>query len=709
MSFSSPLFLLGLLGASVPIIIHLIHRKKPRRVSFAAITFVLKSIEKVSRKLRLRKFLLLAARVLILALFSFAAARPYFGDLQGPALNAQGPEAIGIVVDASLSMRATYEGRSAFKHAIDRARAVVDRMSPEDLATIVVATSPSRALLSAPTSERSALVRKLSDLEPSLSTSDLGEAVTLAVKELTRGRTPENRIKVRIVVLSDLAGHAFKSPAELSGAAIELIDVLEHVPAAARVNHAVTEVSVAPARGRGARTVAAHARVRAFSASGGPARPVAITMTGPDGDLVPSTIDLVPGTTQDKSFTYAFEDSGIVPIAIVLEPDVLAEDDVRHAIAHVQKQVRPLVVDGAPSGVPKEDEIFYFERALLAGAEVIAPPAVVTADDLGRTDLLAYDVVILAGVQTISVEEGARLTSFVEKGGGLFISVAPGLDVAAYEAALSKVLPRHLRGEKRLGDIVGSAPTLGLRVADPLHPISAVFQGEAKEGLETTETSAYLLLEPSSDQRARTLLAYDDGQPALMATSFGAGRVLLLTTTVDREFSDLPIRPAFLPLVERSIAFLGNALAKPDTRRTLIGESRTFELPDDVEAVEITDPNKKKHRLSRASGASARFDATYALGTYFVSVQRGGHLERFASEDFVVNVDASESDLSPLSVEEATTALGANESSGQRRQRFVALAGTSQQQLSSLLLVLVLIAFLLESGLSATRDPSTKS
>ena len=72
MSFAQPLLLFGLLAAAVPIIIHLIHKRRPREHKFAAIELLLRSVERVERRWRLRRFLLLAARVALIAALALA-------------------------------------------------------------------------------------------------------------------------------------------------------------------------------------------------------------------------------------------------------------------------------------------------------------------------------------------------------------------------------------------------------------------------------------------------------------------------------------------------------------------------------------------------------------------------------------------------------------------------------------------------------------
>ena len=192
MSFVQPLLLLGLLGALVPIIIHLIHKRRPRTHRFAAIELVLKSVERVERRWRLRRFLLLAARCLLLAALALAAAGPLLGERSQRTAARSGPERLALVVDASLSMRADYEGRSAFSRAITAARNAVDNMGPEDQVAVVLAEPRPRVLI-APTADPPRLLAALADLKPSFGSGELGEAVSRASQALAPSKAPDEK------------------------------------------------------------------------------------------------------------------------------------------------------------------------------------------------------------------------------------------------------------------------------------------------------------------------------------------------------------------------------------------------------------------------------------------------------------------------------------------------------------------------------------
>lgn len=738
MSFLNPILLLGLLGAAVPIIIHLIHKRRPRKQAFAAIELVLRSVERVERRWRIRRFLLLASRVLLLAALSLAAAGPLAGSNRTLAIASKGPKRLGIVIDVTLSMRARYGQQSAFTRAVAAARSLVDAMGPEDQAVIVAARGKAELLVPRPTSSRAELLQALDKLVPSYQSGDIAEGVSTAAQALaTHDRSSatggaaadaedpaageaKDAKAAHIVVLSDLAGHAFQGSADLSigsGAAaeIEVVDVVANIAPETRVNHAITSLDSANVPGNAPRTVEFRARIQSFTAeNAGRAHPADLTLRGPAGALVKGSVEITPGTVVDKVIQHAFDEPGYVPVEVVLEPDALAEDDVRYASADVRRQVRTLVVDGAPSGVPKQDEVFYLERALLAGASDQPAPRVITPDDLTHADLAVFDVIVLAGVTTFGRSDGARLVEFVEKGGGMLITASQDMDVDLYNAELSRILPRPLRSIKVVDPETGGLGADGLvTMRSPAldHPVMEIFEGLSLGGLLSARTKAYLLLQPGGNRAAKVLVEYEDGQPAIIEGDAGQGRVILLTTSIDRDLTDLPIRPAFVPLVRRMVLELGNALSKPDPRKTSVGDTRVIRLPPGTTRLSVTGPDGKERTWEQAELGSSNelsFTDTTLPGHYLVKAASVGALAPLDGESFAVNVDTRESDLRPISVDEAT-ALLLGTAAGAHTQvaaltRAQALRGFANPEVAAgALLLVMLFAFLMESAFTAQR------
>lgn len=726
MSFLNPLMLLGLLGAAVPIIIHLIHKRRPRSQYFGAIELVLMSVEKVQRRWRLKRFLLLASRVALLAALALAAAGPLWGRRAELSTRTGGPERLAIVIDASLSMRAVYEGSSSFARALTAARNLVDEMGPADQAVLVWAGGRTELVVERPTGDKALLLSKLDSLDASFAPAELGAAVTTAAQALgtpeaasepAKGELPS--VTARVVVLSDLAQSSVQTTADLavpgssSRARVELVDVLGELELP-RTNHALAHVEARNVPGETPRTVEVRARIQSYGPAGGGAQPADITLKSRDRDLFAGSVDIVAGTIVDKALRHAFEQPGYIPVDVVLEPDLLREDDLRYVVAEVRRQVRTLIVDGAPSGLPKEDEVFYLERALLAGAADQPPPRVITADDLSRVDLSTFDVVILAGVDTFTRDDGAHLVEFVERGGGLMIAASEGLDVELYNTSLGNVLPRPFRGIKVVDTErggVGSSGSVQLSEANLEHPVMKIFSGEGRGGLLSTQTQSYLLFQPKAEKALEVLVSHSDGQPALVEGLAGQGRVVVLTVSVDRDMSDLSIRPAFVPLMRQLILHLGGALAEADPRETLVGEPRRVRVPSGAQVVRITAPDGSERTWSQGEIDSAElvYDGTDLPGHYRVEAAFVGPMEPLRGEDFAVNIDPKESDLRPLSEEEAqaivlgSAELGEDGEAHRASRAQILSAGVSPEQLAGLLLLIMAAAFFLESLLTGGR------
>jgi hypothetical protein len=140
MTFVFPILLGGLALIGIPVLIHLIMRRKPRTLPFPAFRFLVKRHRKNLRKLRLRHLLLLSLRILILAAICLALARPRAFS-EGLGLGGDRPVAAVLVFDTSYSMEFTITGgRSRLDEAKQRGLEVVDEL-PEGSRVAILDTA----------------------------------------------------------------------------------------------------------------------------------------------------------------------------------------------------------------------------------------------------------------------------------------------------------------------------------------------------------------------------------------------------------------------------------------------------------------------------------------------------------------------------------------------------------------------------------------
>src|SRR5882724_10693453 len=124
MAFLAPFLLWGTLAAGIPVAIHLFFRSRYRTVPWAAMKFLLTSVEQTSRRLKFQELLLLLLRVLVLTVLAVAFARPISSVVRG-AGRGDSVDAV-FVIDTSYSMEANDGTKTRMERAREEAIRIID-------------------------------------------------------------------------------------------------------------------------------------------------------------------------------------------------------------------------------------------------------------------------------------------------------------------------------------------------------------------------------------------------------------------------------------------------------------------------------------------------------------------------------------------------------------------------------------------------------
>ncbi|HTE52059.1 MAG TPA: BatA domain-containing protein [Kofleriaceae bacterium] len=649
MDFLAPLMLLGALGVALPIVIHLIGRRRARRVRFAAIDFLFGSDRKVRRRLRLREMLLLAARILACLAVPLALAKPYTACQSRGPLVPRGPQAAVLIIDNSFGSTYTVDGETLLSRSLERARLILQQLGPEaEVALLEAAEGAS------PPSELSRDHLRLRDriraIEPSARPADLSAALRRAGL-LLAGSSQATRT---VYFLGAPAQAAVRSESPWPAGAAPVLRVVDPAEGRALDNMAVTEVVMEPDPESGPRGIRVTAALANFGERLARERPVSLRI----GDRVVARglVTVEPGQTERKRFTAALPPgTRAAELVVELAPDPLAIDDRRHALAERRAEVRVLLVNGDPRTVRYEDELFYLTAALRPGdrSDSGAVLTAVTADELAQRTLDDFDVVVLANVAALPRPVVTKLRAWVEQGGGLWLTVGSNVDIAEYEARMSPLLPQNLSGEVDLvhgargGERSGRALRLAKLELD--HPIFSVFPPDAP-GLREAGFSRIVLLGPTTDVTSRRVLArYDNGTAALVQADVGRGRLLLFTSTIDRDWDDLPIHPGFVPFVQQAVRHLARVSPQGRPRELLVGQQLLLDVGADTVQLDIDRPGGHRAVIEGeelAERKQIRFGETDRPGFYRVTeVRRDAASSAGGDADFAVNLDPRGSDL----------------------------------------------------------------
>ncbi|MCA9665936.1 MAG: BatA domain-containing protein [Myxococcales bacterium] len=670
MSFVAPLMLIGVLGAAVPLLVHLIGKRRAPRRRFAAIDFVLRSNRRLARSLVIRQWVLLALRMALVAGMAVMMAKPFFlteSDL--PALGGGAQSAV-IVLDDTMSMRWKDSDGSLIERAKKRAAHLVGVLGARADIAVISVSKPAGPLPKL-TRDSRRVRAAIASLDATYRHARLAPALTQAQLSLRRS-TLQGR---HIFVISDMARHGETTQSKLpAGIAVHYVDVAKGKSLA---NRAVVSLTAASSHAPGQHATRIEANICNYSAR---ASRVRATLAIDGAEVARGLVNLEAFGCQTKRFEHSFSRGGAHDAVVSIEDDALDVDNRRYLRVEVEVDIKVLIVNGSPSPLRHRDELFYLSAAYASGGEGQAiTPRVTTADDLERVRIDAHDLVVLANVRELPRKHVAELEAFVARGGGLLITMGDQISPRHLNRSLAKLLPQPLRGVTATTPDRSGRSALRIGRVDTEHPVvHAFFDERTGGGLRQARFYRVVRLRPrpgSSADARRVVASYDDGSPALVERRIGSGRVLLYTSTIDRDWNDLPIRPGYLPLMQQIARYLGRALDRAPRPPILVGaRQRVAVMPS------------KQHRVSDPSGAETLWSIADVKrrkhlaievsrpGFYRVAVQGADRVWRpLERETFASNVDPAESDLRRAAADPAALVASAPKGTVRRAKRKVEL------------------------------------
>lgn len=624
MGLEAPLALLGLLTAILPVLIHRMRKRELPRLVLPTFALLARASAKSQQLRALSDLLLLVLRIAILALACLSLATPYvtarvsLGDGQ--------LGSVVFVIDDSLSMSREETSGTLIAQARTRVQDAVASLPVGSEVAIILGGKPAR-VLSPLSSDLSAAQRVLGGELPALRRGDLDRAVQLGLSQLSAARWPRRSL----FVLSDFA----------RGAALDLGGLQT---AGMRVQ----------AERVGSPPTACNVYFEQLHAAGDPSRPnqtsisVAVKTACPPGapalDKVRVEV-IAQGKTRAQTELLLRSGHAVATLSVetpdadsdpgarvrLIAEDALAADNELGVLLARADAVRVLMVNGDPRPSSRDDELYYALRALTLVPDAWLALSLRNVDPLSmeRAQLRDVDVVLLANVPAPEPSLAQELARFVQSGGGLIVTAGHRVDAQRYNAVLGSILATHIIG-------TGRAPNVAF--AD--HDNGYLPDGLA--GLREVRTRERLLLERS----AQTPLEFADGLPALAARNVGEGRSLLFASTIDADWSDLPYRPGYLPLLA---AMLRDAAGSAAVARTPLspGDEVALPWPRLGGGLEVQGPDGKSERFSYDPKQPAlRYRGTDAIGVFQVRAVSDSGVSRRRGA-FVVNPPSDEGDVTP--------------------------------------------------------------
>lgn len=656
---------LAALGVAVPIVIHLLSRFRIRRTDWAAMELLRRALIERKRQVRIEDLILLALRCLAMALAALALARPALTPAGAQLLGGSGGRSgVLIALDSSYSMGYKPGLNSRFDLALERIREICSTLERGNPVSLVLMGDRPRIELRNVGYDVERLEKVLRTIKPLPEALNLEPCLAQAQDLFAEIKAPTREC----YVITD--GQAMTWAAVSEGAAGTLEEMKKlgqvfFVPVGegGAENMAVTRLEAASGilrRGSIVRYV-----VDIQNAGELPQSKVNVQLfvgdTPVDQRVAPS---LPPGKTATVTLYGRFDDAGVEEVSARLDPDALPLDNIRYAVADIREETKILCVDGEPSDEPFKSETDFLVPALTpstgdeegSGLKVVT----VTEPEFAGQRLSDYGVVILANVSDVGDHQVRALRSFVRDGGGLIVFLGDKTNLALFNSRMvyaedtdgaEPLLPAEL--DQAVGDVSGASEGWMMSSQLSEHPIAQVLASMPPEQRSTVNFRRYFKAKPVDGAQTVLSLA-KNGDPILIEKPYGRGKVLLFTTTADRDWTDMVVHPAYLMVLQQAVTY--------QTRRgyempITVSEPLIVGLPSQgaLDAVPVRNPKgeeltvKVTERNGQMSASLAHADLA---GIYQVQYAAG-----LAPVKVAVNVEPTESSIRPLRKQELRTTV----------------------------------------------------
>jgi hypothetical protein len=720
LSFLTPILLAGAAAFLIPLIIHLLNRRRIIHVQWGAMHLLHEVLKQKKRRAQIEQWLLLLTRIAIPIVLALCLARPVLNALSQ--LPGFGKSSLIVLLDDSFSMRApTADGTPASDHArADLSRILADLPRGSDAQIIRIGGTP-RPLNTAPSTTLDLLSADLTDIPAVQGPVSLQNSLQSALAAAQKAGNPSKEI----LILSDFQKSDWSSL--LSGASLPALDALTskdadatrpaltlfQLPTQLSENLAITAAELSAQLVATSQPVALKVRIQNHGKR--PWQDIPVHLEADGARLRTARISIPPDGEASLYFTHAFDSLGDHALTVRLEGDTFTDDNAFHTIVQVRDQLPVVLLDGAPGSSPLSGALDFFNLALTPhlGASVpslrdLILTRTIDPKRLKESDLAGTRVVILGGLERSNGSLFPILRKFVENGGGLLILPAENADPLKWQTDLGKeapFLPAKVTGQTHIENIDFPARLQTTRFT---HPALLYFNDPRSGRLPDGEFQHWWKLEPQGDD-ARTIASLDRGVPLLIERPLGRGLVIQSAIPLKPGWSNLPLQPWFVPLAQRLTAWL--ATQDTESSAHLIGTTPSLSLTSSqsIQPFTLTDPLGQSSDVKPES-ATLTLPTLTQPGLYQIQPTDAAPSDPKSTRRIAANLDPAESNLTPLAPTELTdlaTRLGAQTATDfdtyQRLDRSRRLGIEVWQPLLLALLALLFFEVLLQQHITSPK------
>jgi hypothetical protein len=623
MVFLNPSILLGLLAAAIPILIHILNFRKLQKVEFSTLSF-LKELQKSKiKKIKLKQWLLLLLRTLIIIFIIFAFARPTLENVNIAGSTSAAKSSTLFILDNSFSMSYVGDDGSYFNKGKKIIKDIISKMEEGDDIFILKSTD---SLFSS--SNKETALKIIDELKIALVTETINSKLKKAIDILNSS----NNINKEIFLLSDLQKSTFINEISNDSLITQITDnkiklYSFDLSLDKSKNYAVSNLSLQNSIIELNKPITFSATLSNYSDLTN--NNINVSLFINNKRVAQQNVSLNENSDKIIYFETSINSAGLIEARVEAEEDNIVQDNFSYLSFIVPEKIKILMLYDDIS------DLKFIESAVSSISNQIE---ITKQNILGvlNNRIANFDLIFYMGT---SVNKSLEIENYLEQGGKLiFISPKSVNENSLVE--LSKIIKLP-----KVKSIINTKPNQGSYAEfgdiDFEHPIfQNLFERETKRQIESADFYKYIKFE--NPIYVRPIIQLIDNSTFLGEYKFDKGKVLYLNSSVNLEWNTLAIKGIFAPLISRMVFYLTSS--NENLRTYTTGEILPLQVGNlTFPLLEVVSPmGEEKINLQNNSNDILNFRFTDLPGIY--KFYNNGNLLSAIS----VNVSKKESDLTKI-------------------------------------------------------------
>ncbi|MCH7770941.1 MAG: BatA domain-containing protein [Bacteroidetes bacterium] len=604
MTFLNPAILIGLAAATIPVIIHLLNQRKLKKIEFSTLIFLKELQKNKIRRVKLKQWLLLALRVLIILLIVTAFARPTLEGVSIGGTTSAAKTTALFILDDSFSMSVVDQNGSYINQAKQIIKELLTNLEEGDEAGLILVSGDIEGEVAVTTNINS-VVEKLQNINVSDASGTINSALIKASNLILESKN----FNKEIYLLSDFQKDRIaieQNLTNLSQALNERVKLYSFDFSGKEVyNIGISKLKVITKIFEINKPISFEVTVTNYSDQTANNLVVSLIVGGKRS--AQKSINLTSNKAKIVQLEGTANKNGFVDVTVEIEDDEVSVDNKRFSSIFIPEKISVILL------YDKFNDIRFVKLALQSAAdngnlELDEKPL----SKISTIKLNNYDAVIIIGSKVI--DRSGDLRRLLTDGGGVIIFPSSEPDLVGFRGILNSLKLPQAKELIYYSEQVNK--TVDFEKIDYDHPLlQNIFRDEQKKEIESPIIQNYYKISPMG--KGRSIISLLDGSSFLSEYDFEGGKIFVFNVPPVLEWSDFPIKSIFAPLIYKSVVYL--SAKDRNNSEYIAGEPLNINISRrTLPIIKVIRPDRSEDLINLNGNDSdfLNFSKTYLSGNY---------------------------------------------------------------------------------------------